>query len=221
MSIFYFMFYNMFFRIIYFTIFVAQSKHNDMKKLLTIFFAVFFITIGTSAQKQARYGTIKGSVLYDSGYGYKADAGATIYAVKQNSIKGDFEQKSDSILRGYYSLYKYAEIKGTYGSDRAVDKLKEYGFWIEPSETVRREGEFLLTLFEVLDTPAIKKELIVGANGEYSMKLPYGSYYLIFRSGNKRVSDSLLSRNGVYQVIKVKINKSITDLSCKFKEDFY
>lgn len=113
------------------------------------------------------------------------------------------------------------EIAPRGGSDGAITKLKEYGFWIEPSETIRREGEFLMTLFGLLDTPAIKKEITVGVSGEYSLKLPYGNYYFIYRSGNKRVADSLLSGKGVYQVIKVRINKSITGLPCKFKEDFY
>lgn len=191
-----------------------------MKKILLLL-AVCLITFGLSAQRQTRYGTVKGCVLYDNGYGYRADVGATLYVVKQSAVKGDLEQKCDSILKGYYSLYKYAEIKGTFGSDGAISKLKEYGFWVEPSEIVTKEGEFLLTLFDLLDTPAIKKEVTIGTSGEYSVKLPYGNYYFIFHSGNKRVSDSLLSSKGLYQVYKVKVNKPTVDLTCKFKVDYY
>ena len=191
-----------------------------MKKILLLLM-VCLITFGVSAQNKARYGTTKGSVLYDNGYGYRADIGATLYVVKQNAVKGDLEQKGDSILMGYYSLYKYADLKGTFGAEGAENKLKEYGFWIEPSETVKREGEFLLTLFKLLDTPAIKKEITVGASGDYSVKLPYGDYYFIFHSGNKRVSDSLLSGKGLYKVYKVKVNKPTVDLTCKFKADYY
>ena len=144
-----------------------------------------------------------------------------LYVVKQNAVKGDLEQKCDSILLGYYSLYKYADFKGTLGAEGAKNMLKEHNFWVEPSETVTREGEFLLTLFDLLDTPAIKKEITVGASGEYSVRLPYGNYYFIFHSGNKRVSDSLLSGKGLYQVYKVKVNKPTVDLTCKFKADYY
>lgn len=192
-----------------------------MKKFLLALVAICSVCLCTFAQKQTRYGTAKGSVLYDNGYGYRADVGTTVYVIKQSSVKGDLEQKCDSILKGYYSLYKYADLKGTFGSDGAISKLKEYGFWVEPSEIVTKEGEFLLILFDLLDTPAIKKEITVGASGEYSVRLPYGNYYFIFHSGNKRVSDSLLSSKGLYQVYKVKINRPTVDLTCKFKADYY
>lgn len=195
------------------------------KKLLLIFSIILIALVSvpeTNAQRkstkrnvttkvQKQNGTIMGSVRYkfNDYQGYKTDVGAIVYAVPVDALQGIVSHED---IKKYEDL---AEKKTLYlMALNELDGNKTLAFMASNySESYDKTLENLDSkMFDLIASIPSKKVnmALIDSSGIYTMELPYGEYYIIFKSKNReRMTTSELT--GRFHVEKINLN-STTEL---------
>lgn len=81
-------------------------------------------------------------------------------------------------------------------------------------------GEVLLQriYIENADNKCILKQALITGDGTYTMNVPYGRYYIICKSANRK-RNTLLEKNNRFYIYEVTLNSSSKILNFDFDAD--
>lgn len=185
-----------------------------MKKFL---FLVALI-IATSMGLNAQICNVKGVVKYEYNdyVGYKIDEGAEIYVIptqKADSIDINIWGEYESIAKNYMTYLKYKNDDDFKGLDEATIS-RFAGFSTSSKIVLDKYAKDCYNQYIYFTENAEYVELVDGS-GKYSLKLPYGEYYIMAKSKN-RERPILVELTGRVLIEKVTINKPVKIISFDF-----
>lgn len=165
-----------------------------MKKILLVVL-LFGISTCLNAQKCNVQGVIQ--YFYNDYVGFKPDVGSEIMFIKYSSThKVPNRQKWET----YQSLVeKWIEFgKSRKYLDRS--KALEYsGYKQGDKDSIQALGaELFLERITIEEEGLVKYTTVVGASGKYEISVPYGTYYILVKSKNRKLATALEYFNRYY-----------------------
>lgn len=174
-----------------------------------IFLSCEYITAQTcDVQGIVRY-------FYNDYIGYKADIGAEVMFIKYNSkykvpqIKNwmNYQTLLDN-RREYLKYRKYYNVE---------ESEKNSGFKEEYVDSILSLSRTLFIEKEkIINNGLVKYSAVVDGTGKYSLKVPIGTYYVLFKSANRKL-DTYLEEDNKYYMIRVNLNSTTKILSFDFE----
>lgn len=184
----------------------------------TILVCIAFVLLsGFVSTVEAQTCKVQGIVRYyhNDFVGWKPDVGSEVWVVPKNKkyptkVWLDYQDQCERWLQ-YRKLAKYA-----YGYEKSMEVS---GFVGEDSLMVL-SGHCLLQLLYIEDDDnnCILKQALITGDGSYSLDLPYGKYYIICKSANRK-RNTLLEMNNRYYIYLVNLNSSSKILNFDFDAD--
>ncbi len=188
---------------------------------------LFYLMVSTTlcySQQPSQTGNIKGVVTYNSEYGDRADIGAKIFLTDSSSLSPSINLSSlDTLIACSFYIEHYKHGKA---NEEEMKRLMKRRY--KPSDyfesTKKKLAEFNLEddgeKFKALDNRAIRQSMnlyednklkaVADGNGNYSIKVKPGTYYVFIRSNNRKsISITEVSGKVYYKKIKVKIDDEI------------
>lgn len=183
-----------------------------MKKLFFLFFLCLITPAVLSAQNCKVTGIVR--YFYNDFIGYKPDTGAEVMFFKYNNKykmpnieKWDKYQTLMDNRRKYQYYLKYFSVK---------DSEEKSGFKESYTDSILALSAELLIEKEVIVETMIEYSTVVDASGKYEIDVPYGTYYVLFKSANRNIN-TLLENENKYYMIKVNLNSKTKILSLDFE----
>ena len=184
------------------------------KRLFFLIAVFFMVNLGINAQECNLQGIVK--YEYNDYIGYKIDDGAEIYIVSVKSAPTIDIQTWDSYENLARSFIKYLRYK----NDDDIGMLDNASirifadFSIETENRLNSLDKKCLEQYTFITENAEYLELVDGS-GKYSLKLPYGEYYILAKSKN-RDRALVTELTGRKTLKKVKIDKPAKIVSFDF-----
>lgn len=153
--------------------------------------------------------------FYNEYIGYKADIGAEVMFIKYNSkykipqIKNwiNYQTLLDN-RRKYLKYRKYCNVE---------ESEKVSGFKEEYVDSILSLSRILLIEKEkIINNGIVKYSAVVDGTGKYSLKVPMGTYYVLFKSANRNLN-TYLEKDNKYYMIRVELNSPAKILSFDFE----
>lgn len=185
------------------------------------------IQLVKKATKQSKTCEVSGVVRYffNDYIGYRPDLGATIQFIKKKDMDGEF----DFTKYLEYSSYKsyaisYYTICRKYGENAALEFTSKFGFKKADLEKFKTLCDSLsIAYFElamITDKTSSRYcyETLVDASSSYRIRVPYGEYYVIIKSKNRKgvFKPEILGR---FEIEDVKLDKPSYILSQDFDKE--
>lgn len=209
---------------------IFKVQGNNLKFKTTDIISVYFDTnftpkylnqeLTSNEKKQAQQGVISGVVTYffNDNYGNKPDIGAEVCiadSAKNQDVK--FSTIDSLLFASYYRyLYLLPRNKRT-PVDRIEKKIKEYNCDSKESfdSLDSRATNNILKLMYVSKNVT---KTVVDGNGNYSIKVKPGTYYVCIKSKNRRgLSNCVTEAAGKLNINKIIVKESLDyNVSCNF-----
>ena len=179
--------------------------------MLFLLSSLFFCTLDAQTCK------IQGVVRYyhNDFVGWKPDVGAEVWVVPKSKkyptkLWLAYQDQCERWLQ-YRRLAKYA-----YGYQKSM----EVSGFVGEDSLLTLSGEVLLQriYIEDADNKCILKQALITGDGTYTMNVPYGRYYIICKSANRK-RNTLLEMNNRFLIYEVTLNSSSKILNFDFDAD--
>ena len=189
---------------------------NNLIKRTTLF-CVAFLLCGFILPLNAQTCRVQGVVRYyhNDFVGWKPDVGAEVWVVPKNKkyptkLWLAYQDQCERWLQ-YRRLAEYA-----YGYQKSM----EVSGFVGEDSLLTLSGEVLLQriYIENADNRCILKQALITGDGSYSLNVPYGRYYIICKSANRK-RNTLLEMNNRYYIYEVSLNSSSNILNFDFDAD--
>lgn len=188
-------------------------RHAAMVVAIVALFATCFIPYKSIAQTCKVQGIVR--YYHNDFVGWKPDVGAEIWIVPKSKkyptkLWLEYQDQCERWLQ-YRKLEKYA-----YGYQKSMEVS---GFIGEDSLLVL-SGEILLQrlYIENEENKCIIKQVLITGDGDYVINIPYGRYYIICKSANKK-RNILLEMENRYLIYEVTLNSKSKILNFEFDAD--
>ena len=184
-----------------------------MKRILLFTFAIFYLN---TAFVMAQNCNVQGIVRYffNDYIGYKPDTGAEVmfikyskkYQIPKIKVWNNYQEMMDN-WRKYKKSRKYFNVE---------DSERRSGFKEEYKDSIlTMSGLLMLERDEIIEKGLVKYSTVVDATGKYSISIPIGTYYILFKSSNRQ-QGTLLETKNRYYMTRVKLTTSTKVLSYDF-----
>lgn len=171
---------------------------------------------GTTQNVQKQNGKITGSVRYkyNDYQGFKTDVGAVVYALPVEALQD---------IASYEDIKKYEDLAGKKTqyllAIKELDGNKTLAFmsshYYESDDKILEELDSkMVNLIAALKSKKVNMALI-DAGGTYTMELPYGEYFIVFKSKN-RERPTVSELTGRFHVEKILLNTLTELVECDF-----
>ena len=188
-----------------------KLKQITMKKIY-IFCFMLCISIAANAQMCKVQGIVQ---YYHNEYiGHKADMGAEVMFIKYSSaLKIPNRQKWETYQDIVEKSIKAAYYRKYYGE---TDAFKMAGLTKEDLSKMQELG-LLLTVEkdQAIEKGLVKYTTIVNGSGMYEISVPYGIYYILIKSKNRKYP-SVLELNNRYHMVRVDLKSPTQIISFDF-----
>lgn len=157
--------------------------------------------------------TITGTITYKvSDYvGNKVDVGAIVTLIPKSSVDSiapDIVKCEKRVYDGIYSVSAYSYLYNILHDGALAEKLakegSKYREYLTASETSRAAIDLFNKLYDIEVSKTERYEALIDANGSYTLKIPSGEYYIIFKSNNKTFKQ-LLFKDGIVNIEEVEL----------------
>ena len=175
-------------------------------------------------------GVLKGVVTYyfNSNYGYKPDVGSSVYVLSEsklnfikNGINGSISWDTIAIFSRLKLCLLLKSLYAETGEQLSVgcdSLLNHFGITNNASEKVFFSRVFS-NYFRFTDLNQDTKYVNVDGNGNYSIQLPEGIYYVIVKSSGRK-GESIVEIEGKIITKRIEIKSgNDTILNAKFEVD--
>lgn len=182
-----------------------------MKKIFIILLFTI-IYIDASAQNCKVQGVIQ---YYHNDYlGYRPDLRAEVMFIKYSST---YKIPNRQTWETYQSLVdkwiKFGELRRYFGQTSAYEQA---GFKITDKDIIQEYGVNLaVELDRIIEKGLVKYTTIVNSTGMYDISVPYGTYYVLIKSKNRKFPTALELKNR-YRMIRVVLNSPTNVISYDF-----
>ena len=168
-----------------------------MKKFLFIAVLLLGNCICTNAQQCKVQGVVQ--YFYNDFFGFKPDTGAEVLFIKYSSkYKVPTRKKWESYQSMTEKMIKYSVYRKDLSRD---DAMHHSGFKPEYMDSIKALApELLLERVLIEEEGLAKYSTIVDASGKYEISVPYGTYYILIKSKNRKLPTLLEFQNRVYMV---------------------
>lgn len=182
-----------------------------MKRILLLF-VILFAGITSNAQQCKVQGIVQ---YYHNEYiGHKADMGAEVMFIKYSSaLKIPNRQKWEtyqdivekSIKAAYYHKYfgKAEAFENAGLAEEDLTKMQELGL------------ELAVEKNDAIEKGLVKYTTIVDGSGMYEISVPYGIYYVLIKSKNRKYP-SVLEYENRYHMVRVDLKSPTQIISFDF-----
>lgn len=184
-----------------------------LKKIILIL-VVITSTLITDAQTTTC--KVQGVVRYyfNDYQGYKPDLGAEIYIVPKKEKDTIPHYKNwveyEELINKKISYLKYHEYLPKIEAER-------FSGYKEAYDSLITNNSFICLSDRIaIEDRLAKFTVIIDASGLYSIQLPYGTYYFLFKSKN-RTRGSVLEFQNRYYIKEIKIDKPTLMISFDFE----
>lgn len=182
-----------------------------MKKLLVLCI-IGILCLSASAQQCKVQGIVQ---YYHNEYiGHKADLGAEVMFIKYSSThkipnKQKWETYQDLVEKWIKAAY-YRKYFST------AEACENAGFKLEDKETIQTLGlELSVEKDKAIEKGLVKYTTIVNGSGMYEISVPYGIYYVLIKSKNRKLPTVLEHKNRYYMK-RVNLNSPTQIISFDF-----
>lgn len=180
------------------------------KTLLLSLMCCLFLT--SHAQQCNVQGVIQ--YFYNDYFGFRPDIGAEVLFIKYSSTKKIPKRETWETYQGLIDkLIKYEKARH-YFDEATSEELsgfkKEYGDSIQTLS-----AKLWLETTEYEDNNMVKYSTIVDASGRYNISIPFGTWYVLIKSKNRKLP-TILENENRYQMIRVVLNNPTKIISYDF-----
>lgn len=185
-----------------------------MKKFLFLVALIIATSMGLNAQECNVKGVVK--YEYNDYVGYKIDEGAEIYVLskqKADSIDIQIWQEYEKLAKNYMRYLKYKNDDDFSSLDEAT--ICRFAGFSTSSKSVLDKYDkkcFHQYCYFVENAEYIE---VVDGSGKYSLKLPYGEYFILAKSKN-RERPLVSELTGRILIEKITVNKPTKIVSFDF-----
>lgn len=168
-----------------------------MKKVLFIAVFLFGTSICINAQKCNVQGVVQ--YIYNDYIGFKPDTGSEVMFIKYSSThKVPNRQKWET----YHSMVeKWIKFDKSREYLRRDEALEYSGYKQGYKDSIQTLGaELLLERITIESEGLIKYSTVVDASGKFDINVPYGTYYILIKSKNRKLTTGLEFYNRYYMV---------------------
>lgn len=144
--------------------------------------------------ERVKFCNISGVVTYyfNDNFGYRSDVGAKVLVVKatknnSNLLKYDVYKQYSMDAPDAMSYYiTYEKQKGWFSEQKIREKMNfSQDDEVKFKALADRVGNLNLNILATMEANKVYYETTVDGSGRYSLKLPYGDYFLIITSKNR------------------------------------
>lgn len=196
-----------------------MSKINTILSKGKAFFVFGMVLLlsGSVHTLSAQSCKVQGVVRYyhNDFVGWKPDVGAEVWVVPKSKkyptkLWLAYQDQCERWLQ-YRKLAKYAY---------SYQKSMEVSGFIGEDSLLTLSGEVLLQriYIEDDDNKCILKQALITGDGTYTINVPYGRYYIICKSANRK-RNTLLEMNNRYLIYEVTLNSGSKILNFDFDAD--
>lgn len=168
-----------------------------MKKSLILLMTFIVVCTFANAQKCNVQGVVQ--YIYNDYIGFKPDTGAEVMFIKYSSTyKVPNRQKWET----YHSMVeKWIKFDKSRKHLDRTSALKYSGYKPEYKDSIQTLGaELLLERMTIEEKGLIKYTTVVDASGKFDINVPYGTYYILIKSKNRKLTTGLEFYNRYYMV---------------------
>ncbi len=179
------------------------------------FFIICFLSIlcfNASAQQCKVQGVIQ---YYHNDYlGYRPDLGAEVMFIKYSPT---YKIPDRQTWETYQSLIdkwiNFGELRRYYGETISYEKS---GLKISDKDIIQELGvKLTVEKDNIIEKGLVKYTTIVNSTGMYDISVPYGTYYVLIKSKNRKFPTAL-ELNNRYRMIRVVLNNPTKVISYDF-----
>lgn len=185
-----------------------------MKKFLFLATLIIVASMGLNAQECNVKGVVK--YKYNDYVGYKIDEGAEIYVLskqKADSIDIQIWQEYEKIAKNYMRYLSYKKDDDIrYLDDATIRSFAEFSTLSESRLKELDKDIFKQYVYFIENAKYLE---VVDGSGKYSLKLPYGEYFILAKSKN-RERPLLSELTGRVLIKEVTVNKPTKIVSFDF-----
>ena len=183
-----------------------------MKRKLFFLFLLFVPIIGISQSTCKLEGIVR--YFYNDYFGHRPDLGAEVMIIKP-IIKDTIPnyENWDNYQTLMDNWHKYEYLRKYFGVDECE---KRTGFKESYKDSILYlSGVCLIDKTKIENRNLIKYTTLVDNTGKYSITIPYGTYYILIRSKNRK-QNTLLEYEGRTRLEKIKVNSPTKIFSYDF-----
>ena len=181
-----------------------------MKKIFILLFCCLCLT--SKAQQCNVQGIIQ--YYYNDYIGYKPDIGAEVMFIKYSSThKIPNRSKWEKYQNLVDKWIKFRYLRKHFNFNDALNKV---GLNECDKDTIQNLGvELANEKNNIIEKNLVKYTTIVDATGKYSITIPYGTYYILIKSRNRKFP-TVLEYENRYHMERVKLNSPTQIVSFDF-----
>ena len=183
-----------------------------MKKFIVLSLLFVVASMHICAQKCNVQGIVQ--YYYNDYIGFRADTGSEVYFIKYSSVhKVPTRQKWEKYQDMVEKRIKYTMLHRYLNRDEAE---QHSGYKQEFEDSIQTlGGELLLERLLIEEEGLAKYTAVVDASGKYEISVPYGTYYILIKSKNRKIMTPLEALNR-YHMERVVLKSSTKVVSFDF-----
>lgn len=188
-------------------------KIKVMKRSLLFTLVISYLSVTFAIAQNCN---VQGVVRYffNEYIGYKPDTGAEVMFIKYST---KYQIPKIQVWTNYQTMmdnWRRYELARQYFSPKESERRS--GFKEEHTDSILKLSRLLMVeRDEMIEKGLVRYSTVVDATGKYSISIPMGIYYILFKSSNRQHGTLLESKNRYY-MIKVKLSTSTKVLSYDF-----